>query len=152
MNLMTSFFLAFVVGLFMPLLAFNMTVNAVTADWPKDETHCLTGFVGIIVLGYLIDIVGCFIIVIVGRTMYIELPKQGQSSSTVQTMERVISLKKVTYSSDNGELTIEQEYQHPNIGENVYINNQIVESGKYKIGLLNYIKVLDGKIIKITLF
>jgi hypothetical protein len=152
MNLMTSFFLAFVAGLFMPLLAFNMTVNAVTADWPKDEPHCLTGFVGIIVLGYLIDIVGCFIIVIVGRTMYIELPKQDQSSCTVQTTERVISLKKVTYSSDNGELTIEQEYQHPNIGENVYINNQIVESGKYKIGLLNYIKVLDGKIIKITLF
>jgi hypothetical protein len=150
---MTSFLIAFVVGLFMPMLAFKMAVDEMTADWPKDEPHCLTGFVGILLLGYLIDIAGCFIIAIVGRTMFIKLPKEEQSNITnLETSEPIINYNKTTYSSDKGELTIEQEYQNPNVGERVYINNQTAESGKYKIGTLSYIEVLDGKILKITFF
>ena len=52
------------------------------------------------------------------------------------------------YNCDNGELIINQEYQNPNIGETAFLNGEIAPTGKYKIGFLQSVCIIDGKIAK----
>jgi hypothetical protein len=60
-----------------------------------------------------------------------------------------VSLTKKYYNCTQGQLTILQAYQNPNIGEMVLLNSQPAANGKYKIGLLLSIEVTDGKITEI---
>ncbi|WP_026976694.1 hypothetical protein [Flavobacterium tegetincola] len=52
------------------------------------------------------------------------------------------------YNTDIGLLRVEQEflYNTPSTGDNVYLNNNAAPDGKYKVGFMNYIYVLSGKI------
>ncbi|MES2513487.1 MAG: hypothetical protein V4580_05055 [Bacteroidota bacterium] len=149
MTLFTSFFIALVAGLFIPLWAFNISVEATTANWPKDQPHCVTGFVIILVIGYLIDIGGCLVIAFVGRLIFVS-PQNLQLANCSPAIEPIITYRKKTYLTTHGEIIIEQQYENPNTGENVFINNQPAPPGKYKIGPLSFIEVQDGKILKIT--
>lgn len=51
---------------------------------------------------------------------------------------------KHTYNTDQGELVIEQEYHVPNKGEFAYLNGEPAPTGKYKIGFLQSIYIIDG--------
>ena len=50
------------------------------------------------------------------------------------------------YQCKEGELTIEQEYQNPNIGEVAKLNNMPAPTGVYKIGWFSRIKIVNGKV------
>ena len=50
------------------------------------------------------------------------------------------------YLCKEGELSIEQEYQNPNIGEVATLNNLPAPTGIYKIGWFSKIKIVDGKV------
>ena len=68
--------------------------------------------------------------------------------------ENIIVTKPVTYTQhtytcSDGELIIEQAYQHPNIAERVLLNKTVAPDGKYKIGLLLSVEVVSGKISKV---
>lgn len=68
--------------------------------------------------------------------------------------ENIISTKpesytQHTYTCNAGALIIKQAYQHPNIGESVLLNNTAAPNGKYKIGLLLSVEVVNGKISKV---
>jgi hypothetical protein len=54
------------------------------------------------------------------------------------------------YDCKEGKLKIRQAYQHPNVGETVYLNDYFAPDGIYKIGLLSGVEVLDGKVIKVN--
>ena len=76
-----------------------------------------------------------------------ELPK----TENIETLKeepviRIITYTKHTYKCDAGELIIEQEYQNPNNGEAAYLNGKPAPTGKYKIGFLQTISILDGKV------
>jgi hypothetical protein len=61
-------------------------------------------------------------------------------------IEKVVSYKKHTYKCEDGILTIEQEFQNPNIGEKVFLNEKPAPFGKYKIGFMSHIFVDNGVI------
>ncbi|MEO0133035.1 MAG: hypothetical protein ABIK73_08925 [candidate division WOR-3 bacterium] len=55
--------------------------------------------------------------------------------------------------TDGISLTIEQTYANSiSVGDLVYINNQLAKTGKYKLGLLNVITVVNGVITKKSMF
>jgi hypothetical protein len=57
------------------------------------------------------------------------------------------------YDSDKGELAIEQlgVNEFPSLGDKVFKNNRPATNGKYKLGFMWYIKVVNGEIEGITL-
>jgi hypothetical protein len=57
-------------------------------------------------------------------------------------------LERKIYNSTFGEVIIEQEYHYPNIGEKAYLNGQLAPTGKYDIGLLSPIIIVDGVVSK----
>lgn len=59
------------------------------------------------------------------------------------------SYTKHTYACSEGQLIIEQAYQNPNVGEKVILNASPAPNGKYKIGLLLSVEVVEGKISKV---
>jgi len=61
------------------------------------------------------------------------------------------AVKKFNYECDVGLLEIEQEFHSPNIGEKVYLNGRTAPDGKYKLGFLRFISVVDGMVEEITI-
>jgi hypothetical protein len=55
-----------------------------------------------------------------------------------------------SYETTSGTLIIKQEYQNPNIGEKVFIDDRPAPNGKYKIGFLSYVEIEDGRIADIS--
>jgi hypothetical protein len=75
---------------------------------------------------------------------YAELKREQINFETI-----AIEFNEVDYKLENQEvLTIKQEYPNPNIGEFAYINNKPAPNGRYKIGFLHSVYVVDGKIAK----
>ena len=70
----------------------------------------------------------------------------NNTSQKVSVHLKEIILKTFTYKSKEGILSIEQEYQNPNIGEKVMLNNSPAPTGKYKIGWFSSINIIDGKV------
>lgn len=78
--LIGSMTIALLAGIIMPVVAFNLSVSILTADWPKGEPRCLTGFVGILVLGYLLAMAGPPVLGLIGRLLYTPLPPASSRS------------------------------------------------------------------------
>jgi hypothetical protein len=57
-----------------------------------------------------------------------------------------------TYQCEDGTLTIDQEFQNPNKGENVFLNGKPAPFGKYKLGFMSFIFVNNGVIEDISNF
>lgn len=57
-----------------------------------------------------------------------------------------------TYKCAKGTLIIQQEFYHPNKGENVLLNGMKAPDGKYKLGFMNYIAVENGMVKELTMF
>ena len=55
-------------------------------------------------------------------------------------------LKVFNYNCKEGVLSVEQEYQNPNIGEKATLNDLPAPTGKYKIGWFTKINIVDGKV------
>ena len=69
------------------------------------------------------------------------------------TVETEVQNANITYTEhkykcDYGELIINQEFQNPNVGETAFLNGEIAPTGKYKIGFLQSVSIIDGKIAK----
>ena len=90
-----------------------------------------------------------------------EDPQDGKYKS--QSTGRYYEIKKgkisrITHSidyktTDGLTLTIEQRVRdYISIGDFVYIDNELVKTGKYKIGFLKNIKVVNGVVSKVTMF
>lgn len=60
----------------------------------------------------------------------------------------------INYQTTNGQkLTIEQVYSYSiSVGDFVYIDNELAKTGKYKLGPLRAITIINGVIIKKTIF
>jgi hypothetical protein len=58
---------------------------------------------------------------------------------------------KYHYKCTQGEIIIDQELYSPNVGESVFLNDKMAPDGKYKIGFLNHIMVLNGVLHKTTM-
>lgn len=68
--------------------------------------------------------------------------------------ENIIATKPLSYSKhiyncSEGKLIIEQANQHPNTEESVWLNDLPAPNGKYKIGLLLSVEVINSKISKV---
>ncbi len=63
-----------------------------------------------------------------------------------------IIYKKYTYNCEDGILTIEQEFQNPNVGEKVFLNDKPAPFGKYKLGFMSHIFVDNGIVESISNF
>ena len=57
-----------------------------------------------------------------------------------------ILFKTFTYKCKEGILSIEQEYQYPNVGEKVSLNNLPAPTGAYKTGWFSKITIVDGRV------
>ena len=147
LSLSSIFFIAFIAGVFIPMIAFKISVDTITSDWPKGQPKCLTGFVAIPLIGYFVDIIGCITIAVVGRILY-QKPMEIPTSTTVLNTNNEKVYNKIYYKNSVGDIMIEQEYHYPNNGEKVYLNNNIAPDGEYKLGFCNKIKVINGIIIK----
>ncbi len=72
-------------------------------------------------------------------------------------MEKEIPAKEIiytthTYNCEDGILTIEQEFQNPNVGEKVFLNKKPAPFGKYKLGFMSHIFVDNGIVETISNF
>ncbi len=56
--------------------------------------------------------------------------------------------KTFKYNCNEGELSIEQEYENPNIGEKASLNDLPAPTGKYKISWFTKINIINGKVAK----
>lgn len=61
-----------------------------------------------------------------------------------RTEVELIAYTTKTYNCETGSLTIEQQYHQPNVGEKAFLNGKSAPTGKYKIGFLQYITIVDG--------
>ncbi len=73
--------------------------------------------------------------------------EEEQESEEI-TEEELINYTIHKYKCPEGELTINQELHQPNFGEKVLLNGSPAPTGKYKIGFLQTIIVVDGKVAK----
>ncbi|MES2763132.1 MAG: hypothetical protein V4677_13045 [Bacteroidota bacterium] len=62
----------------------------------------------------------------------------------------VVVYSRKTYKCEDGILSIDQEFQNPNLGEKVFLNDKPAPFGKYKLGFMSYIFVDNGIIEKIS--
>lgn len=74
------------------------------------------------------------------------------SDVKIDVPQKEISYKKYSYQCDDGAITIEQEFQNPNIGERVFLNDKPAPFGKYKLGFMSHIFVDSGIIQEISNF
>lgn len=87
-----------------------------------------------------------------------ELPNKTLNSDDLnEDMTDIIEeLKSIytthTYQCEDGIITIDQEFQNPNIGEKVFLNEKPAPFGKYKLGFMVHIFVDNGIIEKISSF
>lgn len=78
--------------------------------------------------------------------------KNEEESKNNEPEPHVITYTKHTYTCEDGILTIEQEFQNPNIGEKVFLIDKPAPFGKYKLGFMSHIFVDNGIIESITSF
>jgi hypothetical protein len=84
--------------------------------------------------------------------LQIVVEKSEDEKMEEEPTEKVTIYTTHTYTCEDGTLTIEQEFQNPNIGEKVFINDKPASFGKYKLGFMSHIFVNDGVIENITNF
>lgn len=80
------------------------------------------------------------------ESQQLELKKQ------IEYNEKALTFQEKRYSARGKNIAIKQEYSSPNVGEFVYIDHKLAPDGKYGIGFLCYIHVINGRIHKITSF
>lgn len=80
----------------------------------------------------------------------VDIGKTEQENSKEDSMENEPIYKTHTYNCEDGTLTIEQEFQNPNVGEKVFLNGKPAPFGKYKLGFMSHIFVDNGIINKIS--
>ncbi|MBP7810393.1 MAG: hypothetical protein KA163_13955 [Bacteroidia bacterium] len=76
----------------------------------------------------------------------IEELKETLEETTKKTDQIIKKYTLKDYQCSGGVLTIEQEYEMPNVGEKALFNGKSAPDGKYKIGFLQNIIVKDGKV------
>lgn len=71
--------------------------------------------------------------------------------SSIRLSEVGIKFKRRAYSTDKGELVIDQEYHQPNKGEVAFLNDKMAPTGRYKIGVFSFVEVRDGKVFDLKM-
>ena len=87
-----------------------------------------------------------------GKDGFVRNDDMEVDSSAIEKIEEPKVLVNYTYKSDLGDLIIEQELSHPNVGERAFMDGKPAYSNKYKVGFLNYIHIEDGKVYELTMF
>jgi hypothetical protein len=81
-------------------------------------------------------------------TLQETIPEDTEDTET----EKPIHYKTVEYPIWDGLLTIEQQFEKPNIGEKVLLDGKIPINGKYRLGFMSYVEVENGFITGFSLF
>lgn len=88
-------------------------------------------------------------------TRYLKDKYLKETRSNTNVGSKVLEGRNVTYNVGNDEMIIHFAYASqsmPYYGDSAYVHGKPAPDGKYKIGFLNNIHVLNGQISKITMF
>lgn len=75
-----------------------------------------------------------------------ETNEEFDANKAMNAITDDITLNKVEYKCKEGILAVYQQFHYPNKGEKAFLNNTKAPDGKYKIGLMNYITISEGRI------